>query len=254
LADQWQGLIRLKSHLKFTRIHDFQEKHSIHWMVHPNNKSLNDLLHVWTRKAAREDYVLSILDKNRSPFLALDKMDVSNFSRLRVNTLPIYKDVFQNAGMIFDLPWELIAAISFQESKWNPEAVSFTGVKGLMQITKDTEKFLGIRSRQDPIESIWGGAKYVRFIYDQMSPQIDPSDRISLTLAAYNIGLGHLRDAQKLVERRGKNPNSWKNIKEVLPLLEKATIGAGLQYGVARGGEALAYVERVRGFLYYLQN
>ncbi len=111
-----------------------------------------------------------------------------------------------------------------------------------------------MRSRQDPVESIWGGAKYIKYIYDQMEGVASEQDRLALSLAAYNMGLGHLRDAQKLVELRGKNSTSWKEVKAVLPLMSEPKITTALLFGAARGYEAMAYVERVRGFLYYLQN
>ena len=123
-----------------------------------------------------------------------------------------------------------------------------SGVRGLMQLTQDTADHLGVEDRTDPLQSIWGGAKYLRYLLNKTPNYLNFKDRLYLALAAYNMGYGHLRDAQKLVVKQGKNPYSWRHLREVLPLLEDPSYENDLEYGFARGTETIEFVERVTGF------
>ena len=142
--------------------------------------------------------------------------------------------------------WELIAAISYQESHWNHKAVSKTKVKGLMMLTKDTASYIGIKDRLDPNQSVYGGVKYLENIFKRLPKSIIGSDRIWMTLAAYNVGLGHLEDARIITERFGHNPNYWSDVKKHLPLLRLKKFYKNTKYGYARGKEPVNYVKRIQ--------
>ncbi|MNL18002.1 Membrane-bound lytic murein transglycosylase F precursor [compost metagenome] len=146
-----------------------------------------------------------------------------------------------------------MASVAYQESHWNPDARSFTGVRGLMQLTADTADHVGIEDRTDPLQSIWGGTKYLRYLLNKIPKHINSKDRLALALAAYNVGYAHLRDAQKLAIRMGRNPHSWRHMREILPLLANPEYAAELEYGSARGYETVDFVERVKSF-YNLMN
>lgn len=162
--------------------------------------------------------------------------------------LPRYREHFLDAQADTGLDWRLIAALGYQESKWNPLAVSPTGVRGLMMLTNDTAERMGVRNKLDPRESILAGARYLKTLRDSLPARILEPDRTWLALAAYNQGRGHLEDARVLAQRLGLNPDVWIDVRRALPLLNDPEYYWELRYGQARGGEALALAENVRAF------
>lgn len=162
--------------------------------------------------------------------------------------LPRYQENFEAAAEVNDLDWQLLAAVAYQESHWNPRAVSPTGVRGIMMLTKRTAKEVGINDRTVPSQSIRGGAKYIRKLSKKFSDELNKQDRLWFTLAAYNVGFGHLQDARKITKRRGGNPDKWVDVKESLPLLTRKRWYKKTRYGYARGNEPVKYVENIRSY------
>lgn len=162
--------------------------------------------------------------------------------------LPRFREAFIEAGKAFGLDWRLLAAISYQESQWDPQATSPTGVQGLMQLTMATASFMDVADRNDPGQSIWGGARYFRWLLDQLPDSIDEPDRSWLGLAAYNMGLGHLQDAQLLADKRGGDARHWLDVRNALPLLTQTRWNRETRYGYARGYQAVHYVNNVRTY------
>ena len=162
--------------------------------------------------------------------------------------LPRYQEAFKREGEVNDLDWQLLAAVAYQESHWNPRAVSPTGVRGIMMLTKRTAKDLGITDRTVPEQSIKGGAQYIRELSEKFSADLDKQDRLWFTLAAYNVGFGHVQDARIITKKRGKNPDKWVDVKESLPLLRRKRWYKNTRYGYARGNEPVKYVENIRSY------
>ncbi|MFO7763676.1 MAG: membrane-bound lytic murein transglycosylase MltF [Wenzhouxiangellaceae bacterium] len=162
--------------------------------------------------------------------------------------LPDVRPLLEQAAEITGLDWRLLAAVSYQESHWNPTAVSRTGVRGLMMLTRPTARQLGIDDRNDPEQSALGGARYLQSMIDRLPERIEHPDRLWLALAAYNIGLGHLEDARVLTERQGGDPDRWVDVRERLPLLTQKQWFSQTRFGYARGYEAANYVENIRTF------
>jgi membrane-bound lytic murein transglycosylase F len=161
--------------------------------------------------------------------------------------LPNYQELFQQAAAKNDLDWRLVAAVGYQESHWNPLAVSPTGVRGLMMLTRVTAAQLGVTKRTDAAQSIKGGARYLRILFDQFADVPEP-DRTWLALAAYNVGYGHVKDAQKITAQRGGDPEVWMDVKKSLPLLSKHKWHSKTKHGYARGTEPVRYVENIRSY------
>ena len=159
-----------------------------------------------------------------------------------------YDHLFVQAGRKHDIPPLLLAAQAYQESQWDPKAISPTGVRGIMMLTQRTAKALGVQNRLDPVQSINGGAEYLARMRKRTSDSADPRDRTLLALAAYNVGFAHLRDAQTLAKRLGKDPNHWADLRTVLPLLAEKRYYKTLKYGYARGTEPVRYVNRIRNY------
>jgi membrane-bound lytic murein transglycosylase F len=178
-----------------------------------------------------------------------DYVDTRAFHRRIQTHLPLYRNMFEQAEAGYGFDWELLAAMSYQESHWNPNAVSSTGVKGLMMITLATATDMGISDRENPAQSIRAGTAYLKSLYERLPDGIKEPDRIWFALAAYNIGLGHLEDARVLAQKAGKDPNAWSDVSETLPLLSKQKWFSQTRYGYARGGEPVRYVENIRRYM-----
>ncbi len=164
------------------------------------------------------------------------------------NRLPKYQSLFQTYASDFGMDWRLLAAIGYQESHWRPNAVSPTGVRGLMMLTRTTANYIGINNRLDAEESIQGGAKYFRMVHEKIPERIPEPDRTWFALASYNVGYGHLEDARRLTEGAGKNPDRWMDVKEFLPLLAQKEWYTKTRFGFARGHEPVLYVQNIRRY------
>lgn len=253
VAENAVGDYYVRFHSRLEKISNLTDSYSLSWLVSPQNQDLLLLMQSWYQQASREDEIMRIIDRYKSPLAQLDSRDISKFFRSIQETLPMYRQAFKEAASEHNLPWQLVASVAYQESHWDPEARSTTGVRGLMQLTTDTADHMDIEDRTDPLQSIWGGSKYLRYLLDKMPTFINSKDRLALALAAYNVGYAHLRDAQKLAEQMGRNPYSWHHMKEVLPLLADPGYAEKLEYGFARGYETVEFVERVKSF-YNLMN
>ncbi len=167
----------------------------------------------------------------------------------RVNQrLPHYQDLIESVAKDHKLDWRLLAAIAYQESHWNPNAKSPTGVRGMMMLTKQTASDLGIENRLDLSQSLRGGAKYFKQMQKRLPKDIKEPDRTWFALAAYNVGLGHIYDARRITEFHGGNINHWADVKQYLPLLERKEWYQYTSYGYARGNEPVNYVQNIRHF------
>lgn len=159
------------------------------------------------------------------------------------NRLPIYKASFQKTAQKYDLDWQLLAAIGYQESYLKPNSTSPTGVRGLMMLTNNTARAMGVTNRVDPVQSIQGGAKY----YDLMLSQyqnIPYPDRNWYALVAYNMGPGAVSQIQKRLQQQGKNPNNWVDFYDHLNR-NKANNG--------RYRQAVQYVTRIRTYVEHIK-
>ncbi|MDW3095064.1 MAG: membrane-bound lytic murein transglycosylase MltF [Gammaproteobacteria bacterium] len=156
--------------------------------------------------------------------------------------------IFKQAAAEQDIDWRFLAAVSYQESLWNPKAVSPTGVRGLMMLTKRTARQLGIENRTDPVDSTKGGASYLVKLKKKIPERIAEPDRTWMALAAYNVGFGHLEDARVLTQTRGGDPDQWSDVRESLPLLTQKEWYKKTKFGYARGHEPVLYVRNIRNY------
>lgn len=189
-----------------------------------------------------------LVEKHYGHVNDFDYVGTRTFMRHIEQRLPQFRPQFEAAASDNNLDWRLLAAIAYQESHWNPRAVSPTGVRGIMMLTQVTARDLGVEQRTDPEQSISGGSRYVKSLLDRLPERITGHDRLWLALAAYNIGYGHLEDARVITQQRGGDPDKWMDVKENLPLLHKHQWYSQTRYGYARGNEAVRYVENIRSY------
>ncbi|HAF45347.1 MAG TPA: membrane-bound lytic murein transglycosylase MltF [Gallionellaceae bacterium] len=176
----------------------------------------------------------------------LDAMDAEAFITLSRTRLPRYRRWFEEAADLTGIEWQLLAALAYQESHWDPNATSYTNVRGMMMLTEETADRMGVENRLDPHASILAGARYLQLLKEQLPLRISEEDRLWLALAAYNQGMGHLEDARILATQAGLNPDVWADVKRVMPLLARPSVYKNTKRGKARGGEAVILVETVR--------
>lgn len=178
----------------------------------------------------------------------LNFVDTRAFWRQVRDRLPNLRPWFEEAAEQTGIDWRLLAAIGYQESHWRSDAVSPTGVRGVMMLTRATAKRVGVSDRGDPRQSILGGARYLRIVEEKIPDRIREPNRLWLTLAGYNVGFGHLEDARVLTDRDGANPDLWIDVKERLPLLSKKKYYQTVRHGYARGQEPVDYVDNIRNY------
>lgn len=172
------------------------------------------------------------------------------FARQVEERLPKYRKDFQSVAKKLGIDWRLLAAVGYQESHWNNDAVSPTGVRGLMMLTKNTAREMGV-NRLNPRQSISGGGRYLEALkarMPNMRGQLKDPDKTWMALAAYNIGMGHLMDARRLVQKSSGNPDRWIDVRAVLPKLTQERYFSKTKYGYARGHEAVGYVGNIRAY------
>jgi membrane-bound lytic murein transglycosylase F len=178
----------------------------------------------------------------------LDRVGMFQFMKQVRNRLPSLVPVFQEVAQAHDLDWRLLAAMGYQESHWDPDATSVTGVRGIMMLTQRTATALGVTDRLDPEQSIEGGARYFLRMRKRIPSRIPEPDRSWMALAAYNMGMGHLHDVRKLTQKQGGNPDRWQDVNERLALLSQEKYYRDTRYGYARGYEARQYVDNIRSY------
>ena len=151
----------------------------------------------------------------------LNQADVIKFLGEVDATLPKFRKSFQAAQALTGIDWRLIAAVAYHESHWDPNATSYTNVRGIMMLTEETADRLQVTNRLDPSESILAGARYINLLKDSLPEEVEEPDRTWLALAAYNIGPGHFNNARLLAKQLKADPNSWYEMKLVLPKLSQ---------------------------------
>jgi membrane-bound lytic murein transglycosylase F len=175
-------------------------------------------------------------------------INIAAFMQKIETDLPHFKPVFEEAAQRYMLDWRLLAAMSYQESYWDPYAISPTGVRGIMMLTETTAEHLGISDRLDVRQSVFGGSTYLHALRDRIPGRIPEPDRTWMALAAYNVGINHLEDARIITQTQGADPDKWNDVKERLPLLAKTSWHTKTKHGYARGYEPVQFVNRVRTY------
>lgn len=215
---------------------------------HSEDDSLFDAAQAFLEDLQKTGELERILDRYYGYIDRLGALDTQIFRQHMTQRLPNYSTFFRKAAQETGLDWRLLAAIGYQESHWDPDAVSPTGVAGIMMLTKAAALDLGVESRTDPKQSILGGSQYILMVREKIPERIPEPDRLWLALAGYNVGFGHLEDARILTQRHGDDPDKWVDVKKYLPLLSQKKYYETVKHGKARGKEPVNYVDNIRGY------
>jgi membrane-bound lytic murein transglycosylase F len=229
---------------------ELPEEQPIAWLFPANgNGELYDLAQDFMRRFAQDGTLARLQDRYFGHVERLKQADILKFITRMKTTLRQYKALFQDAQIATGLDWRLVAALSYQESQWEPLATSPTGVRGIMMLTEETADRLGVSNRLDPLESIRAGARYLGYLIDSLPNSIMEPDRTWMGLAAYNLGQGHFGAARSIAKQLHLDADSWYDMKKALPLLARPEYYLTLKSGKGRGGEAVVLTENVR--MYY---
>lgn len=221
----------------------------IAWAVRKNAPKLLDTLNHWISniKGTRDYNVLyNKYYKNRK---ASQRRRRSAFFTATTNQLSEYDPLFKKYSEKLPYDWLLLAALSFQESRFNPRTTSWAGAKGLMQLMPNTAAQYGITNLYQPQQSVKAGTKYIQWLEESIwRKRINDKDqRKRFVLASYNAGPGHVLDARRLTKKYDGNPNKWENVSEFL--LKKSSPeyynDEVVKYGYCRGEEPYKYVKQI---------
>ena len=218
------------------------------WAVAPSFPNLRDDLDRFIARAKRDGTIARLTERYFTHPSEVPRIDAEVFQQRVQTLLPPMLALFHEAQEVSGIEWRLIAAVAYQESQWDPIATSETGARGLMQLTEETARHLGVIDRVDPHAALIAGARYLRMLRDKIPARIAEPDRTWLALAAFNIGMGHLEDARILAQKQQLDPDAWSDVKKMLPLLAQPEYYEQAKLGYARGGMPVAFVDRVRAF------
>jgi len=222
-------------------------KHELAWAFPKSQTRLRDQVDSFFTRCRRDGTLARLIERYYSRG-QVTRLDAGVFQDRVKSLLPQFRQNFERAQDETGVEWRLLAAISYQESQWDAQATSETGVRGLMQLTEDTARHLGAIDRLDPQASVSAAARYVGYLKDKLPERIQEPDRTWLALAAYNVGIAHLEDARILAQKQKLDPDAWSSVKKTLPLLSLPEYYEDAKFGYARGGMPVAFVDRVRAY------
>jgi membrane-bound lytic murein transglycosylase F len=225
------------------------------WYLHPAEgaDAMQADLNAYLSEIEASGDLQKLKDRHFGTLDFASRLSTFTFRRKLQTDLPRWQSLIEEVADEYQLDWRLLAAIAYQESHWDPEARSPTGVRGLMMITQVTAEELGVDDVLDPHQSLRGGARFLKDLQRRLPPDIEDPHRLWMALAAYNIGMGHLEDARILAERKGMDPHLWPDVRAQLPSLQNPDVYPTTRFGFARGQEAVTYVDNIRQYYSILQ-
>jgi membrane-bound lytic murein transglycosylase MltF len=229
------------------------EKRPVQWIVRRGDSDLVGAVNRFFHVEETSGELGHLMQKDTGNASSFQYEELRLFQVSLTQRLPHYRAWFQQAATQYGLDWRLLAAIGFQESRWDPQASSANGATGVMMLTSNTAQAMGIKNRTDAHESIFAGARYFAQVRSMIPTHIPEPDRTWFTMAAYNVGFGHVEDARIIAQTLGKNPDSWADVSQELPKLAEPHWYTRAKCGYAQGWQPVEYVEHVRQFMQLLE-
>ena len=223
-------------------------KQNIAWGIKKNSTEWRNYLDNWIRnfKKSKEFRIIykKYFENNRSSFMV-----DSDYHSITGGKISPYDDLIKKICKKYAIDWRLVAAIIYHESDFNPDAQSWNGACGLMQVMAESADMFHIQDYKKPVNNITVGVRLLQWLDNNFKQDIpDPKERIKFVLAAYNVGLGHVRDAQRLAEKYHKIPIVWTNNVDYFLLHKSASKyykDPVVHWGYCRGEEPYEYVKKV---------
>ncbi|MGL9773509.1 MAG: membrane-bound lytic murein transglycosylase MltF [Sodalis sp. (in: enterobacteria)] len=247
LADSATVGLLQRVHPQLAVAFDITEEEPVTWYLRrSDSEGLSAALLDFFSQLNDNGIMARLAEKYLGHVSGFDYVDTKTFLNAIDATLPALQPLFERYAR--DIDWKLLAAISYQESHWDPLATSATGVRGLMMLTRRTADSLGIGDRTNAEQSVRGGALYLSRMMQRVPDTISEDEKIWFALAAYNMGYAHMLDARALTAKQQGNADSWVDVKLRLPMLSQPRYYKQTLYGYARGQQAYNYVENIRRY------
>ena len=178
---------------------------------------------------------------------SLNNFEKNKFKDLLSTRYPEFDVMFKEAAEETNIEKNLLAAISFQESQWDPRAKSSMGVRGMMMVTLETAALVGVEKRLNPEQNIKGGAKYFAMLFEKNKIGPTQADKLSTTLASYNLGPTNIINLANEISNDIENV-SWNEIEDKLKNIESSKLNLTDNGSYTRGQQAIDYVNRVKDY------
>ncbi len=216
------------------------------WGVRPKATQLLESINTWLTAFKKTPKFKQIYRK----YIIDPREQHNNIQSTSASTyVDTYEEIIKRHATDKRYNWILISSVVYQESHFNPKARSWAGATGLMQLMPETARRFGVSDPRDPEQNIEAGIRFLLWIDKRLESLVpNPQERVKFTLAAYNVGLGHIMDAIRLAEVIGLKPDVWYGNVEVA-LLHKANpayySNAAVKHGYCRGTETINYVRSI---------
>ena len=215
------------------------------WIVRSSNPQLQEKINHYFQKEYRGLFYNVTLNKYFKNLRKIRKH--IEFRASRTGELSPYDEIVQKYAEEFGFDWRLLVAQMYQESRFDPQAKSWAGAVGLMQVLPRTARSLGFTDIRTPEKGIHAGVKHLHWVRERFEPELPVEDRMWMTLAAYNAGHGHVIDARRLARKLGLNPNRWfGHVEKAILLLSKRKYARKARHGYCRGSEPIKYVQEIK--------
>ena len=225
------------------------ENTEISWAVKKSNQKLLAAINNWLTEYKKSNEYAMIYHKyfeNKSGFR---NRIVSEFSSKKKGKISMFDEMFKKYAEKIDWDWRLLASLVYQESKFDAGVISKAGAVGLMQIMPQTGIKFGAENLFDPHESMKAGVAYLIYLDRLWAKSVkNPEERIKFILASYNIGPGHIIDAQLLAEKHNHKADVWENNVEKFLLLKSKPEyfnDSLVKNGSANGFETVRFVDEI---------
>lgn len=227
---------------------EISNKSPVAWAVRTNAPELEEAINIWIAKRSKSGYLAILYSKYfLNPKNTYYRTN-SAFSSLGGNRISEYDEIIKTAANTLGWDWRLLASLVYKESAFDPEAISYAGASGLLQLMPVTLERFGVEDANDPFQSLMGGVNFLKYLDKFWRERIPESnERIKFILASYNIGHGHVEDAWKLTMKYGKNPQYWEHVSHFLKLKTDPEYYRDpvVRSGYAKGHVAVNYVEDI---------
>ena len=219
------------------------------WAVHPGAINLHAAADKFIRRSKRNS-LMSVLYARyyRPSALGARRARDVDYRADDYGRISPYDELFREAGEVTGIDWRLLAAVAYTESRFKPKAKSGWGAVGLMQVLPNTGREVGYDDVWPPRNNVMAGAKYLRRLARRFEEDgVSKRQQIRFAVAAYNAGLGHIRDARKLATITKRDPDKWfGHVEEALKLKMHREWHEKTKYGYARATETIRYVSAVQ--------
>lgn len=218
------------------------------WATRKNSPKLLNAINEWLEDFKKEvDYyvIYNKYYKNERDFRRRVKSD---FYSLSSNSISKYDDIVKLYANNIEWDWRMLSSLIYQESRFDPDAGSWVGAVGLMQMMPATAEEMGVKNRKDPNDNLNGGTKYLQHLWERFDNIPDAEQRLKFTMASYNCGYGHVLDAQRLAAEKELDTLTWDDNVELMILALSSPRNynkPGIRYGYVRGIEPYTYVQQI---------